>query len=196
MYWLATRLFLLPLFGRRDSGEYYLNCTATRAKLHQKSKRRKLGRMTKAQLVEAPRPYPGIKQAKIATARAHAVMTSSAMEQISLIREGAPAETFARTAKNIGLAQAELAKKLGLSPRTVASRRTRLTSEETEKTLRAKYLFEQAVRVFGSEEEARRWLTNPAYGLEDQRPIDLLDTEPGAMRVRDYLGAIECGNYW
>ena len=50
--------------------------------------------------------------------------------------------------------------------------------------------------MFGSEEEARRWLTNPAYGLEDQRPIDLLDTEPGAMQVRDYLGAIEYGNYW
>ena len=41
--------------------------------------------MTEAQLVEAPRPYPGIKQAKIATANAHAVVTSSAMVQISLI---------------------------------------------------------------------------------------------------------------
>ena len=151
--------------------------------------------MTKAQLVEAPRPYPGIKQAKTATAKAHAGVTSLAM-QIALIREGAPVETFAQAAKNIGLAQAELAKKLGLSQRTMASRRTRLTSEETEKTLRAQYLFEQAVAVFGSEEEARRWLTNPASGLEDQRPIDLLDTEPGAMRVRDYLGAIEYGNYW
>jgi len=73
--------------------------------------------VTEAQLVEASRPNPGIKQAKIATARAHGVVTSSAMVQISLIREGAPAETFAQTAKNIGLAQAELAKKLGLSPR-------------------------------------------------------------------------------
>ncbi len=152
--------------------------------------------MTKAQIVKAPRPYPGIKQAKIATPSADAVVTSSAMSQISLIREGAPAETFAQTAKNIGLAQAEFAKRLGLSPRTLASRRTRLTSEETEKTLRAKYLFEQAVGVFGSEEEARRWFTNPAYGLEEQRPIDLLDTEPGARQVRDYLGAIEYGNYW
>src|SRR5271165_3373699 len=134
MYWLATRLFLLPLFGRRDSGEYYLNCTATHAKLHQKSKRRKLRAITKAQLVEAPRPYPGIKQAKIATARAHPVVTSPAMVQISLIREGAPAETFAQTAKNIGLAQAELAKKLGLSPRTMVSRRTGLTSKKTKKT--------------------------------------------------------------
>ena len=126
--------------------------------------------------------------------RAHAKAASSSTDGV--IATLFAAKTFAQTAKSIGLAQAELAKKLGLSPRTMASRRTRLTSEETEKTLRAQYLFEQAVAVFGSEEEARRWLTNPAYGLEDQRPIDLLDTEPGAMRVRDYLGAIECGNYW
>ncbi len=37
---------------------------------------------------------------------------------------------------------------------------------------------------------------SPAFGLEDQRPIDLLDTEPGGAQVRDYLGAIEYGNYW
>jgi putative toxin-antitoxin system antitoxin component (TIGR02293 family) len=78
----------------------------------------------------------------------------------------------------------------------MASRRTKLTPEETEKILRIKHLFEHATKVFGSEEEARHWLNNPAYGLEGQRPIDLLDTEPGAMQVRDYLGAIEYGNYW
>ena len=152
--------------------------------------------MTKAQVVEAPRPYPGIKLAKIATIRAHAVVASSAAVQISLIRTGAPSKTFAKPAKSIGLARAELAKKLGLSPRPIASRRPRLTSEKTEKTLRAKHLFEQAASVFGSEEEARRWLSNSAYGLEGQRPIDLLDTEPGAMQVRNYLDAIEYGNYW
>jgi hypothetical protein len=52
----------MTLFGRCDSGNY-LNCTATYAKLHQTSKYRKLGPTTKAQLVEAPRPYPGIKLA-------------------------------------------------------------------------------------------------------------------------------------
>ena len=40
--------------------------------------------MTEAQLVEAPRPYPGVKLAKIATASAHAVVTSSAMVQIGV----------------------------------------------------------------------------------------------------------------
>jgi putative toxin-antitoxin system antitoxin component (TIGR02293 family) len=50
--------------------------------------------------------------------------------------------------------------------------------------------------VFGSVKEAREWLLSPASGLEGQRPIDLLDTEPGGAQVRDYLGAIEYGNYW
>jgi putative toxin-antitoxin system antitoxin component (TIGR02293 family) len=56
-------------------------------------------------------------------------------------------------------------------------------------------LIEQAIRVFGSEEEARLWLTEPACGLEERRPIDLLDSEPGSAQVREYLGAIEQGNY-
>jgi len=37
---------------------------------------------------------------------------------------------------------------------------------------------------------------NPVHGLEGQRPIDLLDTELGGTQVREYLGAIEYGNYW
>src|SRR5260370_37103240 len=57
------------------------------------------------ELVEAPRPYPGIKQAKIATASAQAVVTSSAMVQIALIREGAPAaKPLPKLPKNIGYA--------------------------------------------------------------------------------------------
>jgi len=83
------------LFGHRDPP------FAARKPSH-RGPRRHPRPMTKAQLVEAPRPYPGIKQAKIATASAHAVVTSLAMVQISLVREGAPAETFAQTAKNIG----------------------------------------------------------------------------------------------
>jgi putative toxin-antitoxin system antitoxin component (TIGR02293 family) len=57
-------------------------------------------------------------------------------------------------------------------------------------------ILEQAIRTFGSEEEAKDWFTHPAYGLEGRRPIDLLGTEEGSVQVSDYLGAIEYGNYW
>jgi putative toxin-antitoxin system antitoxin component (TIGR02293 family) len=57
-------------------------------------------------------------------------------------------------------------------------------------------IIEQAIRVFGSEEVARDWLTSPAYGLEGRRPIDVLDTEGGSIQVSNYLGAIEHGHIW
>src|SRR5437879_4665135 len=134
--------------------------------------------MTVAEIAK-PAPYPGIKPAKLAASRPdNATRADSVAAKISTIRKGVPSKTFAETAKRIGLAQAELAKKLGLSPRTMASRLAsrgaKLTPEESEKTLRILQIFEQAVRVFGSEDEAREWLMSPAYGLEEQRPIDLL----------------------
>jgi len=44
-------------------------------------------------------------------------------------------------------------------------------------------IIEQAIRVFGSEEEARDWLTRPAYGLEGRRLIDVLGTDEGSVQV-------------
>jgi putative toxin-antitoxin system antitoxin component (TIGR02293 family) len=155
--------------------------------------------MTTADFV-TPRLYPGIKPAKVpAPAKAEGSAGMSYAE-ITTIRKGIPPKDFVLMARQIGLSQAELARKLGLSPRTMAARiaggRKKLNPDESEKVLRIRHVFEHAVRVFGSSKEAREWLMSPALGLEGQRPIDLLDTEPGGAQVRDYLGAIEYGNYW
>jgi hypothetical protein len=77
----------MTLFGRRESGNY-LNCSATYAKSHQTSKHRKLGPMTKAQLVEAPRPYPGIKPPKISAWRKPNSPKNSASRRGPWLREG------------------------------------------------------------------------------------------------------------
>ena len=150
--------------------------------------------------IETPRPYPGIKHAKLpATVKTESDAGKPA-EDIASIRKGIPPKDFVLMARQIGLSQAELARRLGLSPRTMAARiaggRKKLSPDETEKVLRIRHIFEHAIRVFGSVKEAREWLLSPASGLEGQRPIDLLDTEPGGAQVRDYLGAIEYGNYW
>lgn len=150
--------------------------------------------------IETPRPYPGIRPAKIPAAAKPESRAAKPSTDIASIRKGIPPKDFVLLARHIGLSQAELARKLGLSPRTMAARivggQKKLTPEESEKVLRLRHAFEHAVRVFGSAKEAREWLMSPAFGLEDQRPIDLLDTEPGGAQVRDYLGAIEYGNYW
>lgn len=148
--------------------------------------------------VEKPPRYPGIRQAKIVVRSAGTGKYFRVL--VEEIRKGVPSKIFVETAKRMGLGQEELARKLGLKPRTIASRlasrEKKLNPNESERVLRIKQIFDQAVQVFGSEEQAREWVMNTAYGLEGQRPIDLMDTEPGSSQVREYLGAIEQGNYW
>ena len=50
-----------------------------------------------------------------------------------------------------------------------------------------------ASRRRGSDDEARRWVREPAVALEQQRPIDLVATEEGSQLVLDYLDKIEHG---
>jgi putative toxin-antitoxin system antitoxin component (TIGR02293 family) len=53
----------------------------------------------------------------------------------------------------------------------------------------------KATEVFGSQEAAKRWLIEPAIGLDRKRPIDLLSTPTGAEMVEKFLGRLEYGVY-
>ncbi len=53
----------------------------------------------------------------------------------------------------------------------------------------------RATEIFGSREEAVQWLERPALGLDQQRPIDLLQTPAGIKLVEDFLGRLEYGVY-
>jgi hypothetical protein len=52
----------------------------------------------------------------------------------------------------------------------------------------------QAERVLGYK-GARRWLFSPVMLLDGRRPIDLLATNDGALKVSNTLGQIEHGTY-
>jgi hypothetical protein len=52
-----------------------------------------------------------------------------------------------------------------------------------------------AARVLGSDGAAKRWLFSSMMLLGGQRPIELLATNKGAMRVVTLLGQIEYGVY-
>jgi putative toxin-antitoxin system antitoxin component (TIGR02293 family) len=49
----------------------------------------------------------------------------------------------------------------------------------------------RATFVFGSKEEAEKWLVNPAIGLDQRKPIDLLATPAGVELVEDFLVRLE-----
>jgi putative toxin-antitoxin system antitoxin component (TIGR02293 family) len=50
-----------------------------------------------------------------------------------------------------------------------------------------------AVATFANREKAQTWLHRPTSALGDRRPIDLLDSEPGARTVQDLLHRIAHG---
>lgn len=70
----------------------------------------------------------------------------------------------------------------------------RLSAEESERLLRLSRIYEQTVALYDSDTaSAREWLETPVPALGNQRPLDLLETEPGAREVEDLIGRIGHG---
>jgi putative toxin-antitoxin system antitoxin component (TIGR02293 family) len=51
----------------------------------------------------------------------------------------------------------------------------------------------RCVTLFGSAEAAETWLTTPAIGLGQRRPVDLFGSEAGMREVETYLIRIDYG---
>jgi putative toxin-antitoxin system antitoxin component (TIGR02293 family) len=98
-----------------------------------------------------------------------------------------------------GLEEGDVAKVLGISTRTLR-RQSETPDKQMPADLASKaWLFAEtlakATEVFGGKEEAERWMSKPAMGLDGQRPIDLLQTVQGAELVNDFLTRLEYGVY-
>lgn len=87
---------------------------------------------------------------------------------------------------------------LDISPRTLVRRREdgTVNKAELDRVATLHLVMRDAVELFeGDREKARRWLKRPARALEQQCPVDLLDTEAGIRMVRDLIGQLEHGVY-
>jgi putative toxin-antitoxin system antitoxin component (TIGR02293 family) len=98
-----------------------------------------------------------------------------------------------------GLDEGDVAKVLGISTRTLR-RQSETPDKQMPTDLASKaWLFAEtlakATEIFGGKEEAERWMSKPAMGLDGQRPIDMLQTGQGAELVNDFLTRLEYGVY-
>lgn len=88
---------------------------------------------------------------------------------------------------------------IGLSQRTVQRRKGAperpLTPEQSGRAWKFAEVFAKASEVLGSEDEAKRWLAEPAMALGQRRPIDLLASPAGTELVEDLLVQLEYGVY-
>jgi putative toxin-antitoxin system antitoxin component (TIGR02293 family) len=94
---------------------------------------------------------------------------------------------------------ASLEKAVGMSLRTFQRRMDspakRLSKEQSGRTWKFAEILTMATTVFGSQEEAEEWLERPAMGLNQRRPIDLLETPAGVELVENFLRQLEYGVY-
>ena len=97
------------------------------------------------------------------------------------------------------LSQKSIEGALGMSERTRQRREKHptelLSQDQAGRTWKFAEVLARAISVFGSRTAAEQWLAQPATGLEQRRPIDLLTTPVGVELVEDFLGRIEYGVY-
>jgi putative toxin-antitoxin system antitoxin component (TIGR02293 family) len=108
-----------------------------------------------------------------------------------------PIAVLVRLKEHTLLSDEDLARVLGMSRKTLQRRRKEkdqlLTATEGDRAYRVARVFALARALFGSNEAASEWLHEPHIGLGRDIPLDLLQTEAGALEVEDYLGRMGHG---
>jgi putative toxin-antitoxin system antitoxin component (TIGR02293 family) len=119
----------------------------------------------------------------------------TALDWVSVIRQGIPATAVDALTRALRVSQTELAAALGIPERTLARRKKdgTLNSEETAKLVRLARVVGRAEEVFEDLNCAIDWLKFPNAALGGATPLSLLDTDVGAESVLDTLGRIEHG---
>jgi putative toxin-antitoxin system antitoxin component (TIGR02293 family) len=116
----------------------------------------------------------------------------------TMTRQGLPVKALPALAQELAVDLKVLAKVVGISERTLSRRLAsgaRLTSEESDRTMRVARVFAMTTDTLGSSEKASRWLQKRNIALGGEVPLQLLDTDAGRHDVETILHRIEYGIY-
>jgi putative toxin-antitoxin system antitoxin component (TIGR02293 family) len=113
---------------------------------------------------------------------------------IGAVREGLSVDLVDDVLSEGRLTAAEL-DRLALPRKTLAHRRMlgRLTAEQSDRLARILRVVEAAEQTFGDPAKAHVWLRRPTAALDDEAPLELLDTDIGAREVETLLTRIAHG---
>lgn len=118
----------------------------------------------------------------------------SARAIIAAVRRGFPVEAVEHVIASGRMTLAEI-DEVVLPRKTLSHRRKigTLTSEQSDRLVRAARVIAEAEETFGSQDKAGKWLRRPTEALGGEKPIALLDTSEGAAEVEALLGRIAHG---
>ena len=115
---------------------------------------------------------------------------------VQSIRDGYPAAMLKAASRFFRVTDARI-QDIARLPASTASRleknAARIDPAATERLYRMGTVARMAIDVFEDEAAAIEWMRQPNRALNDTAPLDLMDTEPGAVSVRQVLNAIATG---
>ena len=116
---------------------------------------------------------------------------------IYAVQVGLPVKELKDLQASLDVPMERLGPMLGISKATLHRRRAgqRLAPAESDRVVRFAKLMGQAVVTMESEDDARKWLASPQFGLGGAVPLEYAETEVGAREVENLLGRIEYGVY-
>ena len=120
----------------------------------------------------------------------------AAAAAIAAIRKGYPASILKDTSRFFNVPDARI-QAVARVPASTASRlekgNAKLDPGASERIYRMGTVARMAINIFEDETAALAWMRQPNRALGDAAPLDLMDTEPGAVAVRQVLNAIASG---
>mgnify|MGYP006204169707 CR=1 FL=1 len=121
--------------------------------------------------------------------------TPSDFDLVNLARTGISKKSLLALAKKISLTIDEISTVLHISERTLQryTPATLVKTEHADKAIELARLYERGTTVLGSESEFNTWMRTPNHALNNEIPLDLLDTSIGFDLILQVLGRIEYG---
>jgi putative toxin-antitoxin system antitoxin component (TIGR02293 family) len=114
----------------------------------------------------------------------------------ALIKQGMPIRIADNLKSLLSLGDSDLAQILGITSKTLQRKRkarTTLTSVESDRLYRVQSIFALAIKVLGTPEDAKEWLSTPQIDIGDRVPLELLTTSAGSSLVEEVLNRMEYG---
>lgn len=127
---------------------------------------------------------------------------TGALDAHDLIVRGIPERALLHLVDGVAVLSKDdvLKETIGISVRTLRRRKTGsketvLSIEQGDRAWRIAELIARATDALGSQQAAESWLLEPAIGLGNRKPIDLVCTAVGARALRSFMTQVEYGVY-
>jgi len=113
------------------------------------------------------------------------------------IRKGLPYASLENVRNLLNLRLETIALILFVTTRTLLRRKHEktLATAESAQLVRLARVYQRAVEILGSGEDARSWLQQPNMTLNEKSPLQEMDTPIGEERVHTLLSRIDQGVY-